>query len=236
MGALDGRTILVTGGSRGIGFAAARGLGREGACVYIVGKDGDRAMRAAEDLRAEGVDAHADVVDVADGAAMEALAERLPSPDVIVACAGVMAERMTKTLRTSNDEWERVLGANLDGVFHTLRWFAPGMVERRDGRVIVVSACLGRSSGPGLEGGLMPYRVSKAGANALVRSFAAEVGHGSRGVLVDAMCPGHCRTDMGGPNAPRSAEDGADTIIWLAARPVGSPTGLLWEDRQVVDW
>jgi hypothetical protein len=51
------------------------------------------------------------------------------------------------------------------------------------------------------------------------------------------MCPGHCRTDMGGANAPRSAEEGADTIVWLATREVeGAQTGLLWEDRLVVPW
>ena len=58
---------------------------------------------------------------------------------------------------------------------------------------------------------------------------------GRRGVLVDAVCPGHCRTDMGGPDAPRSAEQGADTVLWLAQRDEG-PTGLLWEDRAVVPW
>jgi hypothetical protein len=56
-------------------------------------------------------------------------------------------------------------------------------------------------------------------------------------MLADAMCPGHCRTDMGGENAPRSAEEGADTIVWLATREVeGAQTGLLWEDRLVVPW
>lgn len=236
MGTLDGRTVLITGGTRGIGLAAARGVGREGAHVVIVGRDAERAAAVARELRAEGIDVHHDVADVADADAMDALARRVPSPDILIASAGVMAERMTKTLRTSSAEWDRVIGANLNGVFHTVRCLAPGMVERRDGRVIVVSACLGRSTGPGREGGLVPYRVSKAGANALVRSFAAETGHGSRGVLVDAMCPGHCRTDMGGPDAPRSADEGADTIVWLSSRQPDGRTGYLWEDRQVVEW
>ena len=65
---------------------------------------------------------------------------------------------------------------------------------------------------------------------------------GKRGVLVDAMCPNHCRTNMGGPDAPRSAEEGAETIVWLATRdsllPDGSPapSGFLWEDREVIPW
>lgn len=131
---------------------------------------------------------------------------------------------------------------NLDGVFNVMSVFGPGMVERRRGRIIAVSACLGRFSGPGTAGGLAPYRVSKAAVNALVKNLAAEMQFGKRGVLVDAMCPNHCRTDMGGPDAPRSAQEGSDTIVWLASRqalnPDGSPapSGFLWEDREVIAW
>jgi NAD(P)-dependent dehydrogenase (short-subunit alcohol dehydrogenase family) len=113
------------------------------------------------------------------------------------------------------------------------------MAENRNGRVIVYSACLGRMSGPGTAGGLAPYRISKAGVNALVRNLAHETGHGLRGFWIDAICPNHSRTDMGGPDAPRSAEEGAETAIWLATRELiagESKTGLLWEDHEVVEW
>lgn len=134
-----------------------------------------------------------------------------------------------------------MMAVNLDGAYTTISTFVPGMVERRHGRVITLSACLGRFSGPGTAGGLAPYRVSKAGLNALTRNLAAELGHGRRGVLVDATCPGHCRTDLGGPDAPRSAEQGADTTVWLATRDIAESTGpertgLLWEDRKIVPW
>ena len=116
-----------------------------------------------------------------------------------------MSEQTAKTLRTSDDEWRRVMGTNLDGVVHRdRRRSCPGMVERRWGRVVTLSACLGRMSGPGTAGGLAPYRVSKAAVNALTKNLAAELGGGRRGVLVDAVCPGHCRTDMGG--ARRAAQ------------------------------
>ena len=115
------------------------------------------------------------------------------------------------------------MAVNLDGAFMTISTFVPGMVERRHGRVVTLSACLGRFSGPGTSGGLAPYRVSKAGLNALTRNLVAELGHGRRGVLVDATCPGHCRTDLGGPDAPRTAEQGAATAVWLASRDT-SPT------------
>lgn len=232
-----GAVALITGGSRGIGFAAARGLGRAGVTTVLVGRDALRAETAAEQLRREGIDAVGYGADVADPDAVERLKQALgplAAIDILVLAAGVMAERMSKTLRTSWTEWRRVLSVNLDGAFLVTAAFAPDMVERRRGRIITVSACLGRFSGPGTAGGLAPYRVSKAALNAMTRNLAAEIG--PRGVLVDAMCPGHCRTDMGGPAAPRSAEEGAETIVWLATRPLPADTGLLWEDRQRVPW
>ena len=136
------------------------------------------------------------------------------------------------------------MAINLDSVFSALNILAAPMAEARKGRVIIFSACLGRMSGPGNTGGLAPYRVSKAGVNALVRNLAHETGLGGRGLLVDAVCPNHSRTDMGGPNAPLSAEEGAQTAIWLATRNFDHTgesdqerlTGVLWEERKVVPW
>ncbi len=240
MGELDGRTALVTGGSRGIGLAAARGLARAGASVVLVGRDAERAEHAASALVSRGFDAVGLGADVSDATAVRSLPARLGAladVDVLVLAAAVMSERTAKTLRTDDAQWHRVLSTNLDGAFTTISTFVPGMVERRWGRVVAVSACLGRFSGPGTNGGLAPYRVSKAGLNALTKNLAAELGSGSRGVLVDATCPGHCRTDMGGPDAPRSAEQGAATAVWLATRAAaGASTGLLWEDGEVVPW
>lgn len=236
---LDGQIALITGGSRGIGFAAARGLGERGATVVLVGRDDARVHAAASELQRSDIDAVGFACDVSDAQDVAGLSHRLGSlaaVDICVISAGVMADRMSKTVRTTPEEWRRVMDTNLDGAFYVIRAFAPGMVERRHGRIITVSACLGRFTGPGLLGGLAPYRVSKAGVNALTRNLAAELQFGRRGVLVDAMCPNHCRTDMGGPDAPRSADEGADTILWLATRPVAGETGLLWEDRQIVPW
>jgi 3-oxoacyl-[acyl-carrier protein] reductase len=152
---------------------------------------------------------------------------------------GVMSDRMAKTLKTNDSEWRRVMAINLDSVFTIVNEVGAKMADVRKGRIIIYSACLGRMSGPGNAGGLAPYRISKAGVNALVRNLAHETGHGSRGLWVDAICPNHSRTDMGGENALRSAEEGAATAVWLATReliPGTTETGLLWEDNEVVPW
>lgn len=246
MGYLSSDTVaVVTGGSRGIGLAAARGIGARGASVVLLGRDASRADQAAQVLQDEGIDAVGQGVDLADPDAVHRVREELGplgDPDVLVLSAGVMAEKMTRTVRTSPQEWRRVMDTNLDAAFYSIHAFANEMTRRRSGRVIALSACLGRFSGPGTAGGLAPYRISKAALNAMVRNFAAEMQWGQRGVLVDAVCPGHCRTDMGGPDAPRSAQEGAETVVWLADRDAVDtagevvPTGLLWEDREVVPW
>jgi NAD(P)-dependent dehydrogenase (short-subunit alcohol dehydrogenase family) len=104
------------------------------------------------------------------------------------------------------------------------------------GRVITISACLGRFTGPGLMGGLAPYRISKTAVTALTKNLAAELNFGAKNVLVDAVCPGHIKTDMGGEAAPRTIAEGADTVLWLATRGPSDQTGLLWEDRVLVDF
>lgn len=243
-GHVSTRTALITGGTRGLGFATGLELARNGYRVIAVGSSQQSAQQAVSNAAAQGVAIEAVQCQITVASSVDELAAEILSGnqvDVLINSAGVMSDKTAKTLRTDPAEWGRVMSVNLDATFYFVRAFAPPMVERRDGRIINFSACLGRFSGPGNTGGLAPYRVSKSGVNALTRNMAHELGLGSRGVLVDAVCPGHCRTDMGGPNAPRSAEQGADTAVWLAMRPLvtpdgPAPTGLLWEDRQIVPW
>jgi NAD(P)-dependent dehydrogenase (short-subunit alcohol dehydrogenase family) len=217
-----------------------RALGRT---VLLLANDDNRLKAAAVELNCE-----YRRVDLEDLAAARAtfteILERFGPPETLILAHGVMSEKFAKTLRTTNEEWRRVMSINLDSVFCAVNILGKPMADARSGRVIIFSACLGRMSGPGTAGGLAPYRVSKAGVNALVRNLAHETSHGARGFLVDAVCPNHSRTDMGGPDAPLSAAEGASTAIWLATRPFDASssddqerlTGLLWEERQVVPW
>ena len=234
----DQSLAVVTGGSRGLGFVVAKALKAAGHRVLIISKDPERAAKSAAEINCE-----FESVDFEDLAAtqskFEEIREKYGTPSILVLAHGVMSEKMSKTLRTSTQEWRRVMAINLDSTFIAINTLAPAMAEARNGRVIIFSACLGRMSGPGNAGGLVPYRISKAGVNALVRNLAHETGQGGRGFLVDAICPNHSRTDMGGPDAPRSAEEGAATAIWLATRKFEAgtdQTGLFWEDQVVIPW
>jgi NAD(P)-dependent dehydrogenase (short-subunit alcohol dehydrogenase family) len=235
---------IVTGASRGLGFENAKGLAALGYDLVMVAKDQGRLSQSQQSLKDLFPDRNISIyaVDLEDLAAtrlaITQIAAEHSAPDVLILAHGVMSEKMSKTLRTTDDEWRRVMAINLDSVFILVNGLVPSMAEARKGRVIIYSACLGRMSGPGNSGGLVPYRISKAGVNAMVRNLAHETALGARGLLVDAVCPNHSRTDMGGADAPRSAEEGAACALWLATREFnpGDVTGVLWEDNQIVEW
>jgi 3-oxoacyl-[acyl-carrier protein] reductase len=228
---------FVSGASRGLGREVARGLVAAGHQVIGISKDAQRAAETGAQLGIPFLTT--DFQDIeATRRASQTLLEKYGTPEILVLAHGVMSDKMAKTLRTNDQEWARVMNINLNSVFTLVNVIGAPMAEARNGRIIIFSACLGRMSGPGNAGGLAPYRISKAGVNAMVRNLAHESGHGSRGLLVDAICPNHSRTDMGGPDAPRSAEEGAATALWLATREFkpGDKTGLLWEDYTEVPW
>ena len=250
---MDAPVALITGGSRGLGFETAKALASQGFELILIAKDADRLHSAANELGAATEPGAAKAITtysvdlenpMATSAALEKIALAHPRITHLVLAHGVMSEKMSKTLKTTDQEWRRVMSINLDSVFQIVNRLAPAIVEARDGRIIIFSACLGRMSGPGNAGGLAPYRISKAGVNALTRNLAHETGLGARGVLVDAICPNHSRTDMGGEDAPRSAAEGAETAIWLATREFDkssddfqkNTTGVLWEDHEIVPW
>jgi NAD(P)-dependent dehydrogenase (short-subunit alcohol dehydrogenase family) len=243
----DAPVALITGASRGLGYEVAKSLASQGFELILIAKDPVRLQQSAGSLSAtRAITTYSVDLEnpIATSAALEKIALAHPRITHLILAHGVMSEKMSKTLKTTDQEWRRVMSINLDSVFQIVNRLAPAIVEARDGRVIIFSACLGRMSGPGNAGGLAPYRISKAGVNALTRNLAHETGLGARGVLVDAICPNHSRTDMGGDDAPRSAAEGAETAIWLATREFDkssddfqkNTTGVLWEDHQIVPW
>lgn len=232
-GTTSQRTALVTGANRGIGYEVAKELATAGLRVLVAGRDPAAIEEAASTLRRSGGDAVAVELDVADPAAVAACADRLGRQrehvDVLVNNAGVYEGGAL--LSTSPEVLRRSFETNFWGAVWTSRAWVPGMIAHGHGRVVNVSSGYG-SFAEGLEGPAA-YALSKAALNALTARLASEV---SGDVKVNAACPGWVRTRMGGTSAPRSVEEGADTIVWLATLGPDGPSGGLFRDRERISW
>jgi NAD(P)-dependent dehydrogenase (short-subunit alcohol dehydrogenase family) len=190
---LDGRSALVTGGTRGLGRVMAEALAEAGASVCITSRSIDAARTAAEQIaaasgaRVEGIEAE---VTTADGVnrTVEVAHREFGSVDILVNNAGVNIRGTVGEL--SESDWDTVLDTNLKGVFLLSRAFGPAMCERRWGRVINLSSMLASIGLPGRA----PYAASKAGVVGLTRVLALE--WAASGVTVNAICPGPFATDM----------------------------------------
>ena len=152
--------------------------------------------------------------------------------DVLVNNAAILLGEHDELLHTSLDDLRVTLDTNLIGATALAQAFVPGMIERGYGRVVNVSSTAGQLTS--MTDYAPAYAISKAALNALTRQMAAATRN--TGVLVNSACPGWVRTDMGGPGAPLSVEQGADTIVWLATLPDGGPTGKFVKERRQIEW
>jgi NAD(P)-dependent dehydrogenase (short-subunit alcohol dehydrogenase family) len=229
------RTALVTGANRGIGLEVCRQLAAKGLRVILTGRDTAKADAAAHALRGEG-DVTPAALDVTSGASIRALGEDLAARgrrvDVLVNNAAILVGESRGVLELSTDDLGRTFDTNVFGAVAVARVFVPGMIARGYGRVVNVSSQAGQLTSMGTYA--PAYSMSKSALNAFTRQLAAAT-RGS-GVLVNSACPGWVRTDMGGPGAPRSVEQGADTVVWLATLPAKGRTGGFFSDRRQIEW
>ncbi|HEX4348159.1 MAG TPA: SDR family oxidoreductase [Vicinamibacterales bacterium] len=230
------RVALVTGANRGIGLEVARQLAAASMRVVVSARDGVKAETAATALAVDGLDVSAVQLDVTNPASIAAAAgeilSRFGHVDVLVNNAAVLLAERDGLLDTSADDFRLTFETNVLGPIAVAQAFVPGMIERKYGRVVNVSSRAGQLSGMGTYA--PAYAISKTALNGVTRSLAAATK--GTGVLVNSACPGWVRTDMGGKGAPRSVEQGADTIVWLAMLPDGGPTGGFFADRKSIEW
>lgn len=222
---LAGRHALVTGGGRGIGRAIAATLKAAGARVSIIGRD-EAVLQAAVAGGTADAGAPADVRDeAAVAAAMAELARSQPF-DIVIANAG--AVETGPFLKSDAERFRRMLELNLIGTVNVFHAALPGMVERRDGRLIAIASTAGHRGYPYVSA----YVAAKHAVVGLVRSLALETAR--TGVTVNAVCPGYTDTDMvAGGVAAISAKTGKSAEQALSELVKDNPQGRLIQPTEV---
>ena len=190
---LPGRVAIVTGAARGIGFAIAERLSKVGAQVVVADIAEDGAAAAAERLREGGGKAIGVAADVTSpdeaGAMVERAIDAFGAVDILVNNAGITG-RDAPLWETTDEDWEKVLGLNLTGVFYCCRAVVSHMRERGSGAMVNVASISGKEGNPNM----IPYSVSKAGVICLTKALAKEVIHD--GVRVNCVAPGVIETPL----------------------------------------
>ncbi|MGE5267295.1 MAG: SDR family oxidoreductase [Deltaproteobacteria bacterium] len=236
----DKRVALISGANRGIGLETARQLARKGVLVVIGSRDLEKGQAAARSITDEGYPVEVVRLDVTDGSsiasAVEEIVRRHGRIDILVNNAAILIDgpggfkSSLFELRadTARQTWE----TNVLGPLRLTQAVVPIMQRNGYGRIVNLSSGAGQLSD--MRSGFPAYRLSKTALNALTRITASELA--STNIKVNAVCPGWVRTDMGGAEAERPVEVGAETPVWLATLPENGPTGGFFRDLRQIPW
>lgn len=228
------KTALVTGGNKGIGLAVCKGLADKGFRVFLGSRDAKKGQQAVDGLRNKNITLLE--IDVSNAESIQAAAKTLAAQtdklDALVNNAGVYLDQSADALTVGTDIILATFETNTLGALMVTRAVLPLLKKAGHGQIINVSSGMGQLSD--MNGGSAAYRISKTALNAVTRILATELG--KYHIHVNSVCPGWVKTEMGGKNAPRSVEQGADTIVWLAAGEAGHASGGFFRDRKPLAW
>lgn len=224
--------ILITGATRGIGLAAAKQLAARGAQVVIGSRDEKRAAEAAAKVGSSASSMALDITDQASvDAAVKQIEEQLGRLDVLANNSAILLDHYQSLLELPPEVLLETLNTNVVGTLRVCQAFAPLLAKSKASRIINVSSGAGQLDGEP-QAWAPAYCISKTALNMLTQQLTAALPQ----VMVNSMCPGWCRTEMGGSEAPRSPEEGAETLTWLALDAPHSLRGKFIKDRAVVPW
>ena len=235
----ENRVALVTGANRGIGLETCRQLGRRGLRVILSARKAEAGEKAAGILQAEGLAVEFRQLDVTDIESIDVCVKSIDRDmgrlDVLVNNAGIMldsSKRGESIFQADANLVRDTFEVNTLGPLMVTKSLLPLMQRNDYGRIVNVSSGMGQLSE--MDGGYPGYRISKTAINAVTVILARELD--GTNIKVNSVCPGWVRTEMGGNNAPRSPEQGAETIVWLATLPDDGPSGGFFRDRKRIDW
>jgi NAD(P)-dependent dehydrogenase (short-subunit alcohol dehydrogenase family) len=230
---MTSKRALITGGNRGIGLAIAQGLLAQGYEVIMTARSLDRAKQSAAEVSGKVIPLELDVSD--DRSIEDAIAnltQQIDYLDVLINNAGIYPDKQVDSLTISRELLNAGMQTNTFGAIRMVQACLPLLEQSTDARVINVSSGMGAFDS--LTTTAMSYSLSKLALNGATVMLSQALN--AKGIVVNAMCPGWVKTDMGGTSAPRSPDQGADTAIWLATEAPRSETGKFWRDRTVISF
>ena len=223
---------IVTGAHRGLGFATAEALAKKNYEVIFAGRKIEELEQKISPLKKEGLKVHAMKLDVSDEKSIHNFCEKVmaqfPRLHVLVNNAGIMIDDQDRPI---TEKILETFKTNTLGPFLLTQNLWPALKKSGSGRVVNVSSGMGQLSEMG--GGSPAYRISKTGLNAVTKIFSNQT---SDAVLVNSICPGWVKTDMGGKGATRSLEQGISGILWAATLPNDGPNGGFFRDSKKMNW
>ncbi|HTL61353.1 MAG TPA: SDR family NAD(P)-dependent oxidoreductase [Nitrospira sp.] len=224
---------LVTGANKGIGLEVVRQLAKRGWRVFLSGRSLASVRRAASPLGPSVTAVPLDITShISIEAAVSSASHAVSHLDVLINNAGILDHDEGSIVDLPAGRLRRMLETNTIGALLVTQAFLPLLRKSQSGRIINVSSGAGQLSDMGTWA--PAYSISKTALNGVTGQFAAALA-GSN-IAVNSVCPGWVKTDMGGHEAPRSVEEGADSIVWLATEAPQSMTGLFIRDRKPIPW
>lgn len=225
------KTALVTGGNKGIGFAICKGLLNAGFDVFLAARDAGKGSAAIEKLSDDGRLIHLVELDITDDESIKAATTRVAqmtgSLDVLVNNAGVYPDKGVDILTVPRALLTQAVDVNAFGSLGATQAFLPFLEKADSPKVINISS--GNGQLEGISASVPSYSLSKLALNGATILLANALR--AKGIAVYAMCPGWVKTEMGGPSAPRTPEEGADTAVWLATAAGIEESGKFFRDR-----
>ena len=238
---MKNQIAVVTGANRGLGLGTTLSLAKKGHTVVAGVRNVQKWEEVFAGARAEGLKILVKEIDVSNPSSIESFCAQLKkenvSPGILVNNAGIFLDERSggTAFETPLATLQTTLQTNLFGALLLCQKLIPQMIENGFGRVVNVSSGMGQLSE--MNSGYAAYRISKTALNAVTKIFSEEAkARGAKDVLVNSVCPGWVKTDMGGASATRSINEGIDTLVWAATLENGGPTGGFFRDRKPLDW